>query len=50
MALKTELEIDGLSHRLYAESIASALAVHLLHRYPTHKPGVQACSGGLPSL
>jgi AraC family transcriptional regulator len=50
LALKTELEIDGLSNRLYAESIASALAVHLLHRYSTHKPVVRTYSGGLSSL
>jgi AraC family transcriptional regulator len=49
LALKAELEIDGLSHRLYAESLANALAVHLWHRYSTHKPGIRAYSGGLSS-
>ena len=47
LALKTEMEIDGLSSRLYAESMGSALAVHLLHRYSTHQPAIRAYSDGL---
>ena len=37
MALKTTLENDGVGSRLYAESMANALAVHLLSRYSTRK-------------
>ncbi len=37
LALKSALEIDGLGSRLYAESMANALAVHLLSRYSTRK-------------
>lgn len=37
LALKTALEIDGVRSRLYAESMASALAVHLLSRYSTRE-------------
>lgn len=49
LTLKAELEIDGLSHRLYAESMANALAVHLIHRYSTSKPSrVRADSNSLP--
>ncbi|NJO94147.1 MAG: helix-turn-helix transcriptional regulator [Hydrococcus sp. RM1_1_31] len=33
LALKTTLETDGVSSRLYAESMANALSVHLLARY-----------------
>ena len=35
-ALKTSLEIDGKNNNLYADSMAYALAVHLLFRYSTH--------------
>ena len=49
LALKTELEIDGLSDRLYAESMANALAVHLLQHYSTRRREIQSYSGRLPS-
>lgn len=49
LALKAELEIDGLSDRLYAESMANALAVHLLRRYSTRQQRIPAVCGGLPS-
>ncbi|MBD2083438.1 AraC family transcriptional regulator [Trichocoleus sp. ST-U3] len=49
LALKAELEIDGLSDRLYAESMANALTVHLLRHYSTRRREIQACSGRLPS-
>lgn len=49
LALKAELELDGLSNRLYAESMANALAVHLLRRYSTQKQEIRAYSGSLPS-
>ena len=49
LALKIELEIDGSIDRLYAESMANALAVHLLRRYSTQRQEVQAYSGRLPN-
>ncbi|MBE9107174.1 helix-turn-helix transcriptional regulator, partial [Nostoc cf. edaphicum LEGE 07299] len=49
LTLKTELETDGLSDRLYAESMVNALAVHLLRRYSTTKQKIPAYSGGLPN-
>lgn len=48
LTLKSELEVNGLSDRLYAESMANALAVHLLRRYPTRKQNIQDYAGGLP--
>lgn len=48
LALKAELERDGVSDRLYAESMANALAVHLLRHYSTRKREIRACSGHLP--
>lgn len=49
LALKAELAIDGLSDRLYAESMAKALAVHLLRHYSTRKREIRTYSGCLPS-
>lgn len=49
LALKAELEIDGLSDRVYAESMANALAVHLLRHYSTRRREIRAGSGCLPS-
>ncbi len=49
LALKAELEIDGLSDRLYAESMANALAVHLFRHYSNRRQEIQACSGRLAS-
>jgi AraC family transcriptional regulator len=49
LALKAELEIDGLSDRLYAESMANALAVHLLRHYSTRRREIRSYSGRLPS-
>ncbi|MBW4616661.1 MAG: AraC family transcriptional regulator [Desmonostoc vinosum HA7617-LM4] len=48
LALKSELEIDGLCDRLYAESMANALAVHLLKRYSTRTSNIPNYTGGLP--
>jgi AraC family transcriptional regulator len=45
-ALKTSLEIDGTSSRLYADAIAHALVVHILARYSTHSRQVRSISGG----
>jgi AraC family transcriptional regulator len=47
IALKTSLEIDGPTSKLYADAMASALAVHLLTRYSTHRPTLVKSSGGL---
>ena len=48
LALKTELEIGGADSRLYAESMRTALAAHLLRRYGTRKPEIKNYTGGLP--
>jgi AraC family transcriptional regulator len=45
-ALKTSLEIDGTSSRLYADAIAHALVVHLLARYSTHSQQIKSIAGG----
>jgi AraC family transcriptional regulator len=47
VALLGELESEGLSGRLYAESLANVLAVHLLRHYTTGAGHVQRFSGGL---
>jgi AraC family transcriptional regulator len=49
LALKSELEINGLCNRLYAESMMNALAVHILHRYSSKKQEIPDYSGGLPN-
>lgn len=46
-ALKTVLETDALGSRLYADSMANALGIHLLSRYSTQKPTVKLHKGGL---
>lgn len=48
LTLKSELETNQLSDRLYAESMANALAVHLLRRYPTRQQRIRDYVGGLP--
>jgi len=48
-ALLAELDSEGLSGRLYAESLANVLAVHLLRHYTTEGEPVLQNSGGLPS-
>lgn len=49
LALKAELELDGLSDRLYAESMANALGVHLLRYYSNYRREIRSYSGGLAS-
>ncbi|GJD23538.1 transcriptional regulator, AraC family [Rivularia sp. IAM M-261] len=49
LTLKSELEINGLCNRLYAESMMNALAVHILHRYSSKKQEIPDYSGGLPN-
>ncbi|MBW4599317.1 MAG: AraC family transcriptional regulator [Calothrix sp. FI2-JRJ7] len=48
LALKTELELDSHGGQLYAESLASTLVVHLIHRYSTKQHQNQNNAGGLP--
>ena len=48
LSLKTELETDAAGSRLYAETMANALAVHLLKHYTTQKATVRDATGGLP--
>jgi len=47
MALLGELDSEGLSGRLYAESLANVLAVHLLRHYTTGADVVRPFRGGL---
>ncbi|MBD2102660.1 helix-turn-helix domain-containing protein [Leptolyngbya sp. FACHB-261] len=47
IALKTTLETGGIGSKLYSDSMANALAVHLLYRYSTHKSSIQHYSGRL---
>ena len=49
MALLAELDSQGLSGRLYAESLANVLAVHLLRYYSSEEVQIQRFHGGLPS-
>lgn len=47
MALLGELETEGLSGRLYAESLGNVLAVHLLRYYAVPAPHPVTFTGGL---
>ena len=47
MALLGELDSEGLSGRLYAESLANVLAVHLLRYYAVTTPRSVTFTGGL---
>ncbi|MBE9190472.1 helix-turn-helix transcriptional regulator [Gloeocapsopsis crepidinum LEGE 06123] len=48
LALKHELESNELDSQLYAESMATALSVHLLKRYSARKQVIKNYTGGLP--
>lgn len=48
LALQAELLSQGSSSRLYAETMANALAVHLLRHYSTQGYRTIGCYGGLP--
>ena len=48
LALKTELEIGNSDSKLYADSMATALSVHLLRRYASHNPNIKEYREGLP--
>jgi AraC family transcriptional regulator len=47
LAIKTALEINGTTTRLYVDTMAHALAVHLLTHYSTDKTPPQQPQGGL---
>ncbi|HEY0405625.1 MAG TPA: AraC family transcriptional regulator [Pyrinomonadaceae bacterium] len=47
LALLSELESEGLSGRLYVESLANVLAVHLLRRYTAARGSASRFKGGL---
>ena len=48
LELKRELEFSGSDSQLYAESMATALATHLMKRYATREAIIKSYSGGLP--
>lgn len=48
LALLAELEAAGADSRLYAESMATALCVHLLRRYSSRQQQLKDYTGGLP--
>ena len=48
LLLKTELETSGIGSRLYTESLATALSVHLLRHYCAFEQKIPTYSGGLP--
>jgi len=50
MALLGELESEGLSGRLYAESLGNVLAVHLLRYYTVPASRAVAFTGGLSAI
>jgi AraC family transcriptional regulator len=49
-ALKNEIESSYLGGRLYGESLANTLAVHLLRNYCNRTPHISAYSNGLSTL
>lgn len=49
LALKSQLESNEWGNKLYVESAASMLAVHLLQHYCTHKHTIEKYTGGLPN-
>jgi AraC family transcriptional regulator len=48
MMLQAELKQENLGGRLYVESLANVLAVHLLRQYAATKPRFTIYEGGLP--
>ncbi|MEA5502923.1 AraC family transcriptional regulator [Halotia wernerae UHCC 0503] len=48
MMLLAELKQENSGSRLYIESLANVLAVHLLRQYATAKPRLSVYEGGLP--
>jgi len=50
LALLAELDSQGLSGRLYVESLANVLAVHLLRYYTNEAPAADRYHGGLSGM
>jgi AraC family transcriptional regulator len=48
LALKASLEADGIGSRFYADSMATALAAHLLRHYSTRNHDIRDYQDGLP--
>jgi AraC family transcriptional regulator len=48
LALRGEARASFRGGRLYAESIATALAVHLVRSHSVQKPALESAAGGLP--
>ena len=48
LELKQELELGGIDSRFYAESMATALSVHLISRYTVHPYQLRNYTDGLP--
>jgi AraC family transcriptional regulator len=48
LMLLTELQQDNLGRKLYIDSLANILAVHLLRQYTASKPPLPVYEGGLP--
>ncbi|MCC5599524.1 helix-turn-helix domain-containing protein [Nostoc favosum] len=48
LGLKTQLRTNGSGSRLYAESAATFLAVHLLQNYSNRQSSIPEYAGGLP--
>ncbi|MBW4599951.1 MAG: AraC family transcriptional regulator [Calothrix sp. FI2-JRJ7] len=48
LAMMAEVKIGGASSRLYVESMTTALTVHLLRRYCSHRPEIKQYTDGLP--
>ncbi|MEC4818693.1 MAG: hypothetical protein SAK29_36280 [Scytonema sp. PMC 1069.18] len=48
LALLSELKAGGADSRFYAESMATALSVHLLRRYSSRKQEIKNYTSGLP--
>jgi AraC family transcriptional regulator len=47
LALKSSLEIDGIGSNFYADSLATAMAAHLVRHYSTRKHNFQEYENGL---
>ena len=50
LALKANLESQGVCDRLYIESMATAISAHLLQFYSVQKPKIKSYSDGLPAI
>ncbi|HHP7230708.1 MAG TPA: helix-turn-helix domain-containing protein [Xenococcaceae cyanobacterium] len=47
LALKAELETGGVDSKFYADSMATALSIHLMHRYAFGNPQIKEYQEGL---